>query len=385
MTPIPLSLYIHIPWCLHKCPYCDFNSHAIRARKDNTLPEKKYIQALLKDLEQELPEIWGRRLHTVFIGGGTPSLISAEGMQQLISGLRALLPLRPEMEITLEANPGTFEQQRFEHYRQAGITRLSIGIQSYNQQHLKILERIHNAEEAINAARIAKHAGFDNFNLDLMFGLPGQTQQQALDDLQQAIDCQPTHLSWYQLTIEPNTLFHHTPPTLPDDDSVAEIQSAGQALLQQNNFVQYEISAYSNPGKQCQHNINYWEFGDYIAIGAGAHGKITTDGNITRYHKYKHPDQYIKAVENNTAREKTIQLDDADKTFEFMLNALRLKQGFNKHLFTARTGLTLAELRPGIALAKSRSLLEETKTHIRTSDMGWLFLNETIACFIQDQ
>ncbi len=385
MTPVPLSLYIHFPWCLHKCPYCDFNSH--QAPKDT--PEDRYIQALLRDLEQELPAIWGRPLHTVFIGGGTPSLISAKGMRTLMQGLNALLPMRPTMEITLEANPGTFEQERFDAYRQAGITRLSIGIQSYNPQQLQKLERVHNSQEAHQAAKIAKQAGFDNFNLDLMFGLPQQTLVQALDDLQQAIDHQPPHLSWYQLTLEPNTLFHHHPPNLPDDDDIADFQDAGIELLSQNGYSQYEVSAYAQPDKYCAHNKNYWEFGDYIGIGAGAHGKITTGNRIVRTMKPKHPETYMDACINGiksgvktTLRSIETELSDNDKCFEFMLNGLRLKNGISKDLFLQRTFLPLDALIKGADKAKTKGLLLETESHYQLTPKGWNFLNEAVECFL---
>ena len=286
MTPIPLSLYIHIPWCVKKCPYCDFNSHEAR----NEIPEEKYLKALTQDLESELPNIWGRSIESVFIGGGTPSLFSAKGIDQLLANLRERLPIRSNTEITLEANPGTFEQERFSAYREAGINRLSIGVQSFNENHLKRLGRIHGATEAIKAAEIARKAGFVNFNLDLMFGLPEQSVDQALEDLKIAIEAGPTHISWYQLTIEENTLFHHAPPILPDDELMWEMQQKGQALLESSGYMQYEVSAYSQINKQCQHNINYWEFGDYLGIGAGAHGKLSMpDGEISRHTKYRHP------------------------------------------------------------------------------------------------
>ncbi len=385
MTPVPLSLYIHFPWCLHKCPYCDFNSHQVP--KDT--PEDRYIQALLRDLEQELPAIWGRPLHTVFIGGGTPSLISSKGMRTLMQGINALLPMRPTMEITLEANPGTFEQERFDAYRQAGITRLSIGIQSYNPQQLQKLERVHNSQEAHQAAKIAKQAGFDNFNLDLMFGLPQQTLVQALDDLQQAIDHQPPHLSWYQLTLEPNTLFHHHPPNLPDNDDIADFQDVGIELLSQNGYSQYEVSAYAQPHKHCAHNRNYWEFGDYIGIGAGAHGKITTGNRIVRTMKPKHPETYIDACingikngEKTTIRSVETELSDKDKCFEFMLNGLRLKNGISKNLFLQRAFLPLDALIEGVDKAKAKGLLLETESHYQLTPKGWNFLNEAVECFL---
>ncbi|MEE9351928.1 MAG: radical SAM family heme chaperone HemW [Thiotrichaceae bacterium] len=386
MTPVPLSLYIHFPWCLHKCPYCDFNSHQV----PEALPEERYIQALLRDLEQELPSIWGRPLHTVFMGGGTPSLISAKGMRALMQGLNALLPMRPNMEITLEANPGTFEQQRFDDYREAGITRLSIGIQSYDAKHLQVLERVHDAEEAHQAAKIAKTAGFDNFNLDLMFGLPKQTLEQALTDLQLAIEHQPPHLSWYQLTLEPNTLFHHQPPQLPDPDLIADIQDAGVELLEKEGYEQYEVSAYAQPKKQCMHNRNYWEFGDYIGIGAGAHGKITTGEHIVRTMKAKHPEKYMDDCLGSLSGERSSQslrvteteLYSKDRSFEFMLNGLRLKEGIEKELFTQRALLPLDHLRGGADKAKAKELLIETDTHFKLTSRGWHFLNEAVECFL---
>ncbi len=384
MTPIPLSLYIHIPWCIHKCPYCDFNSHEIKnTNATNTIPEAAYITALLHDLEQELPHIWGRRLHTIFIGGGTPSLLSGQGMKKLITGLRERLPLRPNMEITLEANPGTFEQQRFNAYYAAGINRLSIGIQSFNPKHLRILERIHDKNEALQASHIANKAGFENSNLDLMFGLPEQSIDEALDDLQQAIDCNPSHLSWYQLTIEANTLFHHhRPEKLPNNDQLAGIQEAGIALLKQHGYHQYEVSAFAKVGKECLHNRNYWEFGDYIGIGAGAHGKISNNGKITRYHKYKHPNDYLAACNNGTPRAKSHILTTQDCVFEFMLNALRLKQGFNKTLFEERSYLNAASYKKMLEKAKKQGLLVETEHHIKTTPRGWDFLNTTIEYFL---
>ena len=317
---IPLSLYIHIPWCLRKCPYCDFNSHA----SPTDLPEKPYIQALLTNLSQELPYIWGRKLESIFIGGGTPSLFSADSIDELLCGIRTMLPFRPNIEVTLEANPGTFEQEKFKGFRQAGINRLSVGIQSFNVEHLQALGRVHNRDEALRAADIARHAGFDNFNLDLMFGLPAQSIEQALADLQQAIDLQPTHLSWYQLTLEPNTYFYKHPPVLPGDDLIADMQFKGQELLSHSCYTQYEVSAYARPGFECRHNRNYWEFGDYVAIGAGAHGKITNpaEGSITRYHNYRQPTEYMQQVSRGMARSGQQVLTEADVVFEFTLNAL---------------------------------------------------------------
>ncbi len=379
MTPIPLSLYIHIPWCVRKCPYCDFNSH----EAGNHVPEDQYIQALLRDLESELPNIWGRPLETIFIGGGTPSLFSAEAIDKLIQGLRERLSIRPTMEITMEANPGTFEQERFAAYKEAGINRLSVGIQSFNDKHLKKLGRIHNADEAKVAISIAKKSGFTNYNIDLMFGLPDQNIQQAIDDLQQAINKQPTHISWYQLTIEENTLFHHSPPILPEDDLLWDMQQQGQKLLEQAGYKQYEVSAYAKNNMQCQHNINYWEFGDYLGIGAGAHGKLTMpDGIITRHNKYRHPNKYIEEALNGTARSQEKTLDKHDLIFEFMLNTIRLKQGFSKELFEARTFLDFSSIQSKIDKLIKNGLLIQTNNQYQTSTKGWAFINSIIEEFL---
>ena len=378
---IPLALYVHIPWCIRKCPYCDFNSHT--AAK---LPEQAYIQALLTDLASELPYIWGRKLESIFIGGGTPSLFSAAGIDELLCGVRALLPFRPNIEITLEANPGTFEQAKFKGFREAGINRLSMGIQSFNPQHLQALGRVHNQAEALRAADIARHAGFTNFNLDLMFGLPQQTLPQALADLQQAIQLRPTHLSWYQLTLEPNTLFYKQPPVLPDEDLLVDMQLAGQALLAQHGYQQYEVSAYSQVQYQCVHNRNYWEFGDYIGIGAGAHGKYTNPAgqSIHRYQKPRQPADYMQRVQQGQARSQTTTLVVADIIFEFMLNALRLQAGFPLSLFTERTGLAVELLSNGLQQGMQRGLLELDGSWLKPSPLGWQFLNTTIQLFLPD-
>ncbi len=390
MTPIPLSLYIHIPWCVRKCPYCDFNSHqSPNDKKGNqSIPEKEYIGALLTDLETELPHIWGRPLKSIFIGGGTPSLFSAEGIESLLSGLRGRLPLRPSMEITMEANPGTFEQERFSQYRQAGINRLSIGIQSYNSEHLTALGRIHDGAEAINAASIARKAGFDNFNLDLMHGLPQQSCDQALADLQQAIDCDPSHISWYQLTIEKNTLFHHSPPVLPNDDALWEIQQQGQLLLEKAGYSQYEVSAYAkgvNDKNTCKHNMNYWQFGDYVGIGAGAHGKITQpDGTITRHTKYRQPAEYMEQASKREPRSSTTLLSKKEIPFEFMLNVLRLKHGFPTDLFEQRTRLNGTEIEIIIQQAIEKQLMvkDDKEKNLRTTKKGWEFLNDVMEMFL---
>ncbi len=381
MKPIPLSLYIHIPWCIKKCPYCDFNSHEAR----NDVPEFDYVKALLKDLESELPHIWGRPIASIFIGGGTPSLFSAQAIELLMSGLRERLPIRPNMEITLEANPSTFEQERFSAYRESGINRLSIGIQSFSNAKLKALGRIHDSSEALDAATIAKKAGFDNFNLDLMFGLPQQSMQQALDDLQQAIDCSPQHLSWYQLTIEENTLFHHAPPVLPDDELLWELQEGGQRLLAGAGFSQYEVSAYAKPKYQCHHNNNYWQYGDYLGIGAGAHGKLSMpDGSIIRHLKVRHPEQYMKQAMLNTPRSSTHHVAEKDRSFEFMLNALRLKNGFSAELFSERTRLDFAVVEKKLAQISQKGLLKSKGGRFWPSDKGWAFLNDAMEVFIED-
>ena len=379
MTPIPLSLYIHIPWCIQKCPYCDFNSHETPAE----VPETKYVKALLTDLESELPNIWGRPLESIFIGGGTPSVFSAKAIDSLMSGLRERLPLRPNMEITMEANPGTFEQERFSAYRETGINRLSIGIQSFSNNKLKALGRIHDSNEALKAANIAKKAGFDNFNLDLMFGLPQQTIEQALDDLQQAIKCQPKHLSWYQLTIEENTLFHHSPPVLPNNDLLWNMQEAGQQKLSNAGYQQYEVSAYSQENHQCKHNTNYWKFGDYLGIGAGAHGKLSMpDGSITRHQKYRHPAKYMQQALIGEPRSTSHLVEEKDRAFEFMMNALRLKEGFNGELFETRTHLNLNEIDTQLKNAKEKGLLDIKEGRYLASTKGWSFLNDLMEIFL---
>lgn len=375
MTPIPLSLYIHIPWCVRKCPYCDFNSH----KAPQNVPEETYVKALLTDLESELPHIWGRPIESIFIGGGTPSLFSAESIDQLLCGLRERLPIRPNMEITMEANPGTFEQERFSAYRKTGINRLSIGIQSFSKQKLKALGRIHDDTEALRAAEIARNAGFDNFNLDLMFGLPEQTIEQALDDLQQAINCKPTHISWYQLTIEENTLFHHAPPILPEDELLWNMMQQGQALLSQAGFSQYEVSAYAQKNRQCRHNVNYWQFGDYLGIGAGAHGKLTMpDGQITRHSKYRHPEKYMETALKGEARSSEPKLDKKDLCFEFLLNAIRLKQGFSKELFEARTLMPFSSIQSELNKSIDDGLMEVVDENYVTTEKGWLFINDIV-------
>ncbi|MCL4160601.1 UNVERIFIED_CONTAM: hypothetical protein GTU68_001069 [Idotea baltica] len=376
---IPLSLYVHIPWCIRKCPYCDFNSH----QAPDELPETRYIEALLADLSQELQLIDSRPLSSIFIGGGTPSLFNASSIAKLLNGINTLSPLPDDIEITMEANPGTFEQQRFTDYRKVGVNRLSIGIQSFNPAHLKQLGRVHDEHEALHAATIAQEAGFDNFNLDLMFGLPDQSIDQTLEDLEQAISCQPTHLSWYQLTLEPNTLFHHQQPTLPDHEILWEMQQAGQALLKEQDFQQYEVSAYSLTGKQSLHNRNYWEFGDYIGIGAGAHGKVTAeDGQIYRTQKYRQPKQYLEQAGIGKFRTATTLLAQQDLPFEFMLNALRLKQGVPKSHFADRTQLKWSDIQNKITSAEAAGMITPHPSTLQCTDTGWRFLDNTISLFL---
>ena len=376
---IPLSLYIHIPWCIKKCPYCDFNSHKAPAE----LPEDQYVKALLNDLKSEMVEVGDRTISTIFIGGGTPSLFSAKSIDSLLLGIQDHCNLDENIEITLEANPGTFEQERFSEYRKSGINRLSIGIQSYNPKHLSVLGRVHDSEEAIAAANIASQAGFENFNLDLMFGLPEQTTAQALDDLQKAIDCNPSHLSWYQLTLEPNTLFHHNPPSLPDHESQWDIQQAGQQLLTENSYEQYEVSAYAKNQKQCKHNLNYWQFGDYIGIGAGAHGKLTDpNGTISRYQKFRQPKQYLDEANQSKFRSSSKQLEVGDLPFEFMLNALRLKDGVDPAVYQERTGQPLSSIKELVNQVKTSGLLLNTNDKIVCTERGWQFLDDTLSAFL---
>lgn len=373
---IPLSLYIHLPWCIKKCPYCDFNSHALK----NNLPEDEYVDVLIADLKLDLKKLEPRPIQTIFFGGGTPSLFSAKALDRLLNAIAKECQLAADIEITLEANPGTVEQEKFNGFRTAGINRLSIGIQSFNPEKLKILGRIHDDNEAIKAAATAHQAGFDNFNLDLMFGLPSQTITQALDDLKMALSLKPTHLSWYQLTLEPNTLFYQKPPLLPGNDLIWEMQQQGQALLAENGFNQYEISAYSQHERECRHNLNYWQFGDYLGMGAGAHGKITTDEKTTRTLKNKHPKDYLDVSKPFLIEEKIIT--EKDLPFEFMMNALRLNQKIPFSLFTERTGLSIDSIQPQLKQAKEKGLLHIEQQHLQTTDFGRRFLNDLLQIFL---
>ncbi len=373
----PLALYIHIPWCVRKCPYCDFNSHA--AGPD--IPEDAYVSALLDDFDRELPGVLGRPLTSIFFGGGTPSLFSAAALDRLLEGLRARISMAADVEITLEANPGTFEQNKFTAYRQLGINRLSIGVQSFQADKLKALGRTHSGDEALRAAEMARRAGFDNFNLDLIHGLPGQSQDEALGDLRQAIALAPTHLSWYQLTLEPNTVFWNQPPQLPEDDILWDIQEAGQALLASAGFAQYEVSAYARPGRAARHNLNYWSFGDFIGIGAGAHGKLTAaDGTVRRTWKTRLPKDYLNLAKPFMAGDKVLEPDELP--FEFLMNALRLTDGVPAAQFTARTGLPLSVLAEGRAVAERKGLLLADPERLAATARGQLFLNDLLQLFL---
>jgi len=378
-VPPPLSLYIHLPWCVRKCPYCDFNSHAAQS-----LPETAYIDALLADLERALPDIWGRRVHSVFFGGGTPSLFSAEGIDRILSGVRTLTQLVPGAEITLEANPGTVESAKFKGFREAGVTRVSLGIQSFDPRHLQALGRIHDDAEARRAAELAA-THFDTFNLDLMFALPGQTLAEALADIDTALGFKPPHLSAYHLTLEPNTPFGHSaPPNLPDDDLAADMQQAIEARLAEAGMQHYETSAYARPHHASRHNLNYWQFGDYLGIGAGAHSKLSFHDRIVRQMRTKHPQQYMDAVKQGTHIADTRTLTRDDLPFEFMMNALRLSAGVPAALFEERTGLPLMVCAAELEAARVRGLLEPDAARLRPTLQGQRFLNDLLELFLRD-
>ncbi|EGT3622876.1 radical SAM family heme chaperone HemW [Morganella morganii] len=371
----PLSLYIHIPWCVQKCPYCDFNSHALKGE----VPHDDYVAHLLADLDADLPLVAGREIRTIFIGGGTPSLLSAEAMQTLMDGVRARIAVAADAEVTMEANPGTVEADRFSGYQKAGINRISIGVQSFGDDKLIRLGRIHDAGEAKRAARLAATLGLRSFNLDLMHGLPEQHLGEALSDLRQAIELAPPHLSWYQLTIEPNTSFGSRPPVLPDDDLLWDIFSQGHQLLTQAGYVQYETSAYAKPGFQCQHNLNYWRFGDYLGIGCGAHGKISfADGRILRTVKTKHPRGYMAGRYLDQQSEVATE----DRPFEFFMNRFRLLEAMPRGDFTDYTGLPESVVRPQIEAALNAGEISETETHWQITEHGKLFLNTLLERFL---
>ena len=376
----PLSLYIHFPWCERKCPYCDFNSHQV---KDGGFDEKRYIQALIADLQTELPNIWGRRVHTIFIGGGTPSLLSPAGLDELLSHVRALIPLEPHAEITLEANPGSVEAAKFREFVQLGVNRVSLGIQSFNDRHLKSLGRIHNASEAQAAIEIAQDY-FASVNLDVMYALPEQTADEAKADLLRALSFQTKHLSLYHLTMEPNTYFASHPPPLPNEDESDVMFEFALSTLQERGYQRYEVSAYCQDDQVCRHNLNYWEFGDYIGIGAGAHGKISMPNRITRQIRERHPETYMDKIfkENSACLEnRSIEIDDL--AFEFMLNGLRLINGVPTHQFTERTGLPLHRISKAIDEAIRKGLLDEDPMRLKATALGMRYLNDLQELFLK--
>ncbi len=376
----PLTLYIHLPWCVRKCPYCDFNSHAVK----QDIPESDYIRTLMADLDNLLPSVWNRPVHAVFFGGGTPSLFSGAAINDILDGVRSRLTLVPDAEITMEANPGTVEYDNFARYREAGVNRISIGVQSFNDDHLQQLGRIHDSKQALQAITNIRQAGFDNFNIDLMFGLPAQSQQQALTDTRMALDAGPTHLSHYQLTLEPNTAFAANPPELPDQDNIADMQQACAETLQQADFEQYEISAWSRPQRQCRHNLNYWQFGDYLAIGAGAHGKITLPAEqaICRYARHRHPKMYLQSAVTGEWNAEQRRLDQQQRIFEFFLNGLRLRDGISLTVFEARTGLPASTIDTITGEAIERELLERQDNRLQATELGWRFLNDLQGMFL---
>ena len=387
LIPPPLSLYVHIPWCVQKCPYCDFNSHALKTE----IPEQEYIAALLQDLDTDIERYQiknnSRPLHSIFIGGGTPSLFSAQAIADLLQAIEDRIPFKAEIEITMEANPGTIEAERFMGYKKAGITRISVGVQSFEQSKLIKLGRIHGQEEAVNAANLAHQIDLNSFNLDLMHGLPDQSINQALNDLEKAIELDPPHLSWYQLTIEPNTLFHYKRPTLPDDDDLWEIFEQGHKKLNNAGYIQYEISGYSKPNHQCQHNLNYWRFGDYLGIGCGSHGKVSfADGRIIRTTKIKHPKGYLAAY-NNMIKPYLYSEDEvalADRPFEFFMNRFRLIEACPKQDFLDTTGLGFETIKTTIDWAINMGYINESETHWQVTEKGKLFLNDLLEAFMVD-
>ncbi len=374
----PLSLYIHIPWCVRKCPYCDFNSHEARG----TFPEKEYVSALVHDLEMALPLIWGRKVYTVFFGGGTPSLLSGAGVTEILRQVRMLLPLDMNAEITLEANPGTVEAGKFELFREAGINRLSLGIQSFNDTHLQALGRIHSADEAKVAIDIAQRH-FLNINLDLMYALPKQTVAQARQDVETALHFAPQHLSCYHLTLEPNTLFYHNPPPLPDDDVSSDMQQEIEKVLADKGYQHYETSAFAMPQRRARHNLNYWQFGDYLGIGAGAHSKLSFHDRVLRQVRYKQPQAYMEAVASGKPVQEEHDVTHKDIAFEFMMNALRLNEGFDTALFTERTSLPLLSIRRALDEAESRGLLSRDLKRIAPTQLGQRFLNDLLEIFLE--
>jgi len=373
----PLSLYVHFPWCVKKCPYCDFNSHEVKG----SFPEEMYLDALRADLESALPLIWGRKIYSIFIGGGTPSLLSAAGLDRLLSDIRTLLPMDVDIEITMEANPGTFEAEKFKSYRASGINRLSIGIQSFNSTHLAALGRIHDGDQARKAVEIA-HANFDNFNLDLMYALPSQSVEQAQRDIETAIAAAPPHLSLYHLTLEPNTLFAKYPPQVPDDDASADMQDMITALTGAAGYQHYEVSAYAQPKHQARHNLNYWQFGDYLGIGAGAHSKLSFPHRIVRQMRHKHPQTYLEKMRAGNAVQEEAEIGRDALGFEFMLNALRLQDGFPANLFAERTGMGINNIDAALNAAEKKGLLYRDHMRIWPTELGHRFLNDLQEMFL---
>jgi putative oxygen-independent coproporphyrinogen III oxidase len=379
-APPPLSLYVHLPWCLKKCPYCDFNSHEL---KDGAVPEQRYIDALMADLEAALPLVWGRSIHSIFIGGGTPSLFSPQAIDRLLGGIRARLNLMAACEITLEANPGTFEKDRFRAFRQAGVTRLSVGVQSFNDAHLKALGRVHDRAQALAAVEEAAHA-FDTFNLDLMYALPGQTLQNMEQDLQTALGLAPSHISVYHLTIEPNTYFAKFPPVVPEDDTAYAMLDLITDMTGAAGLQRYEVSAYARPGHKCAHNLNYWQFGDYLGIGAGAHSKLSFAHRVVRQVRFREPRMYMDKALAGQAIAQDEEVSRADLPFEFMLNALRLKDGFALQQFPERTGLPLTAIRKALEEAERKGLIERDLARVKPSARGFDFLNDLQTLFLPE-
>ncbi len=373
----PLALYVHVPWCLQKCPYCDFNSH----EANGTIPEREYVDALIADLQSALPLIWGRPVQAVFFGGGTPSLLSAAAVDELITAFRTLAMLTPDAEITLEANPGAVEASKFAGFRAAGVNRISLGVQSFNEEHLKALGRIHDADEAKRAAQLAGEH-FDSFNLDLMYGLPGQSMAQAMNDVETALGFNPPHLSCYQLTLEPNTRFAAFPPELPESDLCADMQEAIEARLAHAGYSNYETSAFARAGKQCKHNLNYWYFGDYLGIGAGAHSKLTLHDRILRQMRWKHPVAYLENARAGNPLQETQEVAVKDLPFEFLINALRLSDGFPPALFESRTAQSINLILPELRAAEAEGLLEVGVEKIRPTLRGRRFLNVLLERFL---
>lgn len=374
-TPPPLSLYVHLPWCVRKCPYCDFSSFETAGQ----LPEERYVAALLADLEQSLPLIWGRRIQTVFFGGGTPSLFSPDAVNTFLEGVRARIPLNPFAEITLEANPGAIEADKFRGFREAGINRLSLGIQSFNPRHLQALGRIHDDREARRAAELAREQ-FDNLNLDLIYALPNQTRDEALTDVKAALAFAPDHLSAYHLTLEPGTAFHRAPPPVPDEDAAYAMQEEIAAALEAAGYRHYETSAFARPGKECRHNLNYWQFGDYLGVGAGAHGKLSFPSHILRQSRQRSPESYMEhplETEHAVAQE--------DLPFEFLMNALRLTEGFSVQLFEERTGLPFSAIEARLIEAQAKGLLEKAGEIWRPTERGRDFLNDLLERFLPEK